>query len=314
MLIPEIDKLLDADSENTQIVRRVLYDYNPNTLDIINQISIMHAIACRSYAQGIRDYFDRLNQELKSFKVSSDLELEKKLIQLTSHNNGTKFNEAFDVLYKYYSSENRGILLSSLGILYAMAIADLLRMRVTASFSYLRLQCESLALMKLMRDDPQIAYQWRKIDEDEEGIAFYRRYQRMIKSTLSSFDLKYTYEHTSGTAMHARFARISRGLQVNFSRDVDRITQEIRVLAQEFDPDEPGYFIVNVIFILQAQGRILLHLPVVCPEITDKILIETRIPDLLNAVDSLHALFTKRFPLLAERFQQIGLEKKSSQY
>ena len=311
LLIPEIDRLLEADKENTQIVKQVLYQYNPDILDIINQIAMIHATVCRSFGQGLGDHFDDINKQLIEFGVSSDLELEKKLDQPIPEGQEGAYTEAQDALYQYYSRENRGMLLGSLGVLYGMAVADLLKMRVTAPFVYLRLQCESLAIMKLMKDTPKIAPQWRKIETDEEGIKFYRSHQAQLKSILKCFDLAYTYEHTSGTAMHSRFARIARSLQVDFTRDDNKITQEIRVLAQEFDAKEPGFFINDVIFILRAQGRILLHLPVTCPEITDSILIETRIPKLLQSVDNQHALFPKKFPRLAERFRQIGLERQS---
>lgn len=311
MIIPEIDRLLDADSDNTQVVKDVLYDYNPDILNIINQICTIYETACRSFSQGIGDHFYDLNEKLKEFEVSSDRELEEKLNQLNIRGDDHAANEALDVLYQHYSCENRGVLLNLLGVHYATAIADFLRMRVTAPFAYLRLQCESLALMKLMRDTPELANQWRKLDGDEDGVKFYKKHQRKIKSTLESFDLKFTYEHTSGTAMHVRFAGIARGLRLSTTRDVDRITHEIRVSAQEFKSAKPGYFIVNVIFFLHAQGRILLHIPVACPEITDEILIETRIPKLLQSVDNQHALFSKKFAHLAERFRQIGLEEKS---
>ena len=122
LLIPEIDKLLEADKENTQVVKKVLFDYNPDILDVINQISTIYETACRSFAHGLGDHFDDLNGKLKEFRASNDLELEEKLSQSISKGQEQEVYEAFNVLYRYFSRENRGILLSSLGDLYAMAV------------------------------------------------------------------------------------------------------------------------------------------------------------------------------------------------
>ncbi len=52
----------------------------------------------------------------------------------------------------------------------------------------------------------------------------------------------------------------------------------------------------------------LFNLSVVCPEITDPILLETRIPSILKKADSFHSLFPKKFPQLAKRIREIDIE------
>jgi len=48
-------------------------------------------------------------------------------------------------------------------------------MRLTAPLGYMRLQCESIALLKLMSEDFSITQQWVNIQSDKDGKAFFQK-------------------------------------------------------------------------------------------------------------------------------------------
>lgn len=309
MIIKSIDKLLKADDDNINVVKKVLHDYHPKLIDFIDDIVSTYDTAVRDFAQGIKDHFTDLDRISNELDVDDDLELEQKIYALIRQKENIELAvEAQQILYKYFSRECRGILLLDLRNLFSMEIADILRMRVTSSLFYLRLQCETLAFIKLMLDNPEISNEWRKCITEEDGIRFFRNTQSKIKSILKSFDLEFSYNFTSGAAVHTRFGRSVRGMEVETSRKTDKIIYNMKMAVQEFDGAAPEYFILNIIFLLQAQSRILFNLSVVCPEITDPILLKKRIPKILNKADNFHSLFPKKFPQLAKRIREIDME------
>jgi hypothetical protein len=61
-----------------------------------------------------------------------------------------------------------------------------------------------------------------------------------------------------------------------------------KILAQEFNPDEPHHFMIDVIFrVLRAQALIFANLRDAIPEITDPLLLETRFPQFISHVNQL---------------------------
>lgn len=311
MIIKSIDELLKADNDNVNVVKRVLQDYHPKIIDMIEDIVLIYDTAVRDYSQGMKCHFTDIDRISNDLNVDDDLELEQRINALIRQKNKRNIaTEYQQILYKYFSRENRGLLLLDLRNLFSMAIADILRMRVTSSLFYLRLQCETLALMKLMLENPEIAKEWKKCLTEKEGILFFRNSQSKIKSILKSFDLEFSYNFTSGAAVHARFGRSVRGLNVNTSRTTDKLIYNMNMAVQEFDGKAPEYFILHIIFLLRAQSRILFNLSVVCPEITDPILLNVRIPKILNKADKFHSLFPIKYPKLAKRMREIDREMK----
>src|SRR6266853_5692590 len=73
-----------------------------------------------------------------------------------------------------------------IGVFYSAAVADLLRMRLTVPLGYLRLQCESIALLKLMSENSSVTQQWVSIQTDKDGKAFFQKYQGGVMTILSA--------------------------------------------------------------------------------------------------------------------------------
>jgi hypothetical protein len=302
-LIPEIDKLLACDEENVRETRRFLSESSHDLPEALNQAAVLYSTANRSFGQGLADHFRELAAEIDALGVNTIDELEAKLETPAPTGQEAAYVQALDVLNRYYDREYRGILLVRLGILYATAVADLLRMRVTGPLGYVRVQCESLALMNLMRTNPALAREWRHLLTEADGKAFYKNHQQAVKAELRTFDLEFAYDNASSTALHSRFSGATLGLEVSSQVIDGKIIQEVKVKAQELDPDNPDLFLLIVLHVLRVQDRILRHLRTACPEINDRLLIETRIPAFARAVDALYTEFGRRRLDLVERYR-----------
>jgi len=221
--MPEIDRLLAADEANVQTMRRVFADYSPALAELLNT-------AVELYQTGNRAFGQTLSNETRG--ISPD-------------------GPAVERIQAIWL---RGLLLTRIGVLYSTAVADLLRMRLTTPLGCVRLQCESLALVKLMSKDPAVAHQWMGIQTDQEGRAFFRRYQGRLKAILEGYALAETYDQTSGVALHSRFIGVARGYRTARRQDGHRIIQSESILAQEFDGKNPDLFMVQVFNILHNTG------------------------------------------------------------
>ncbi|MEM7412933.1 MAG: hypothetical protein AAF430_22065 [Myxococcota bacterium] len=192
-----------------------------------------------------------------------------------------------DALHAFRSRESRGTLLAKIAVLNSAAFADLLRFRLSAPFAYTRLQVESLSLCYLMSESPEIASEWQDISTEADGRAFFQTHQHAVRSAARDFGLHDAYERASSFAMHSRFLGIAFGLDVKHEVAGGKFHQAIQIKAQEFDPDDPGLFVVMTLSVLQAQARILGALPRALPEIDDPIFVEQRVPRVGATVESL---------------------------
>jgi hypothetical protein len=143
------------------------------------------------------------------------------------------------VIAELVVKRQRALLFTRIGVLYGTAIADLLRMRLTAPLGYIRLQCESIALLKLMSENSSIMQQWVNIQTDKEGRAFFQKYQKRVMTILGTYNLSNIYDQTSGSALHSRFIGVARGYKFTRYEDGLRIVNSDKILAQEFNPEKP---------------------------------------------------------------------------
>jgi hypothetical protein len=245
--IPEITPLLKADEANVQTMQRFFANASSELPKLLNEASAIYSACSQAFGQGLA-------------QASLNVAPEETAIQ------------------RIQAALLRGLLLSQIGVLFGLEVADFLRMRVTAPLVNVRLQCESYALMKLMRQNPAIAREWQEIQTDEEGKRFFGKHQKRLKKTLESYDLASAYDRTSGVALHSRFIGLARGFRNSQTEDAYRKTQKFMFLAQEFDRERPHYFLSEVLFTLQVQERIFVNMRDVAPEIADAVLLDTRIP------------------------------------
>jgi hypothetical protein len=134
--MPDIDRLLAADEANIHTMDKVFTGYSHELPELLNTASELYQTCCRAFGQALSD-----------------------------ESRGLVNNAAVD----------RGLLLARIGILYATAVTDFLRMRLTMPLACVRLQCELLALIKLMFENASVAQQWMSILTDNDGRALFRQ-------------------------------------------------------------------------------------------------------------------------------------------
>jgi hypothetical protein len=243
--MPDIDSLLAADEANVREMQNLFTSYQ-GLPELLNTASVLYKTCNHALGQA-------LSHEING--LPHDLPLDSPIVA--------------EAQAKY----QRGLLFARVGVLYATAVADLLRMRLTAPLGYVRLQCESIALLKMMSENSSIAQQWVNIQTDKDGKAFFKKHQKRVMAILSTYNLSDTYDQTSGSALHSRFIGVARGYKSTRHKDGLRVTDHHMILAQEFDPNKPYYFMMNVFMVLRVQASIFANLRDTIPEIHDPLLL-----------------------------------------
>jgi len=250
-LMPDIDRLLETDEKNVREMHRCFAGYQ-GLSELLNEASVLYATCCRALGQTVNHELNSLPRDIRP-----DDSVVKALL----------------------ADRYRALLFARIGVFYSAAVADLLRMRLTVPLGYLRLQCESIALLKLMSEDTAVTQQWAGIQSDKEGRAFFQKYQKRVMAILNTYGLSNTYDHTSGAALHSRFIGLAQGYRSRSYTDGLRVIQEDRINLQEFDPENPHRFMIEVIFtVLRTQALIFAKLRDAVPEINDLLLLETANP------------------------------------
>jgi hypothetical protein len=272
--MPDIESLLEADEKNVREMQKVFADYG-ELPQLLNEAMVLYTTCNRALGQALSQEASALPHDLPPDKSA--------------------------IVAEFTAKHQRGLLFTRVGVLYGTAVADLLRMRLTAPLGYVRLQCESIALLKLMAEDSSIIQQWVNIQTDKEGAAFYKKYQKRVMDILQKYNLSDAYNQASGAALHSRFIGVAQGYKSARREDGLRITQEHRINVQEFDPENPHRFMLRVIFtVLRVQALILANLKDALPEINDKLLLETRIPQFIERLNRFlelaRAHFAQYFP------------------
>src|SRR5713101_6812516 len=157
--MPDIDSLLEADEKNVREMQK-LFAGCQGLPELLNEAVVLYKTCNRAFGQA-------LSQEISG--LPHDLPLD---------------NSSYRA--DFVTKHQRGLLFARIGVLYATAVADLLRMRLTAPLGYVRLQCESIALLKLMSENPSIVQQWVKIETDKQGKDFFQQYQKRVMAILST--------------------------------------------------------------------------------------------------------------------------------
>jgi len=259
-LMPDIDRLLEVDERNVREMHRLFEGFH-GLSELLNEASVLYQTCSRALGQTLNDKLNSFPRDIRPDDA---------------------------VVATLLADRYRALLFARIGVFYSAAVADLLRMRLTVPLGYLRLQCESIALLKLMSEDPAITQQWASIQSDTDGIAFYRKHQSRVREILKAYDLWNAYDHASGAALHSRFIGLAQGYRSQSYADGLRIVQEDRINLQEFDPENPHRFMIEVIFtVLRAQALIFANLRDAIPEITDPLLLETRFAQFIERVNRL---------------------------
>jgi len=179
---------------------------------------------------------------------------------------------------------------------YMWAATDLLRGRLTPALGYKRLQAESLALLLLMRDDPEIAGRWLEIRTDDEGRAFYQTFRGRIRNVIDSLGLSMAYEMGSGVALHVRPSSAAHSLSFSPGPPLD-----IQLSYQEIRENDPFSYLLEVLHFLTTQRLVFEALATAFPEATDPIWPQ-RVRIFGHTVDGLWEKLEQKYPEPCQRF------------
>jgi len=150
---------------------------------------------------------------------------------------------------------------------FLFGLSDLFRLRVSGAHGYLRLQCETVAQLVLMRGRPGVAPDWLNALDHQEGRLFYKARHRRIKQIIRALGLHHTYDQASNEALHSRPGGISRGLLIGGKT---RLPGEVRLAYQEID--DPRLLLFELLPYLRFHLGLLELLDKLYPEIAPEAL------------------------------------------
>jgi hypothetical protein len=150
--MPDINSLLAADEKNAREMQRLFASYQ-GLPELLNEASVLYSTCSRAFGQTLSHEVNSLPRDMPPDK---------------------------QVIAELLAKRHRALLFTRISVLYGTAVADLLRMRLTAALWYIRLRCESIALLKLMSENSSVVEQWVNIQTDKEGRAFFQKHQKHV--------------------------------------------------------------------------------------------------------------------------------------
>jgi hypothetical protein len=176
------------------------------------------------------------------------------------------------------------------------AATDIRRLRVVSAIGQLRVEIEALALMYLFRSESKLAVEWYHIRTDQEGRKFYNKTKKHVLHFCQTHDLETEWNIASAAAQHARLGGLIDGLRFTQSIEAGRHVDQYSLALQDFDPNQPEAFIARGLYLLRTQAKLLLPMKKALSEVTDLLLLETRIPRYLQAIRRLYLTFERAYP------------------
>ncbi len=95
---------------------------------------------------------------------------------------------------------------------FLFGMSDVLKNRVISGLGYLRLQCESLAFIRLITADNEMGSKWLGAHSGEEGQAFFKRFNSQVVEEIRRLDFYFYYDFTSANALHSRIGGVAYGV------------------------------------------------------------------------------------------------------
>jgi hypothetical protein len=307
----EIKQLIEADEENCKQSLKLFNQFDPSLVISFDDASNVFTTFSRSFGHGARD--DDTQRSISELAKKGGLtESEFKDVL-----NGRKPTKLADDLFKeiisnrndYYSRRSRALLLLHAYRSYMYAATDIRRLRVGTALGLMRLEIESVALMSLFQGKNELTYTWFNLKGDQQGKAFFNKTKNDVLEFSKKFELTVEWNLASSAAQHSRFIGLVDGLSISSSSQSDRYTDNFSVAFQDFDPEKPEQLIVRALYILRTQAKLLIPLHLALPEVSDPLLLETRIPKFTNKVGLLYEKFQRKYP---EFLESIGIGSKTT--
>jgi len=156
----------------------------------------------------------------------------------------------------------RAILTDRLRRDFLWGVTDLLRLRETPAVGYIRLQCETAALIGLMHREPAIAPEWMSAVNRDAGRKFFKKWNEQIRSEVSDLGFDDYYGESSNTALHSRVGGVARGYLIGGKT---RKPGVVRLCYQELD--NANLLVFALLRFLGFHGKILRLVERLYPEL-----------------------------------------------
>jgi hypothetical protein len=192
---------------------------------------------------------------------------------------------AKESFHKAVSIIARAQLTLRLGRDFLFGITDLLRLRITPALGYLRLQAESMGILRLLYEHPEMGEEWLASADYDKGKAFFDKWNSRVVEKIRAYGLHRDYVRGSNVALHSRASGITMGFLLG-EKEKER-PGEIRLLYQEID-DAGMLFIWFGVF-LRFHRKLFLKVKDAIPELDDSQINASSIPTFLKLEDMIWA-------------------------
>ena len=303
----EIDKLIEADETNCKQSIKLFNHFDSLLGTSFNDAANLLTIFSRCFSHGATDDdTQHFISELAKEGGLTDSELRQVLNgKKPSTMTGDLFEKIISNRNDYYSRRARGLLLLQTYRSYMYAATDIRRLRVGTAMGLMRLEIEAVALMSLFQVNGELAYSWFNLKGDRQGKDFYNKTKKDVSKFCDRFELTVEWNLASSASQHSRFVGLIDGLSISSSSQFERYADNFSLALQDFDPEKPEQLIARALYILRTQAKLLSPLQLAMPEVSDPLLLETRIPKFLTNIGILYQKFQKEFP---EFLGSIGIE------
>ena len=287
-----IRKLLEADAANAENSPNLMVNFDPWALQAFDDTSKLFSLLISKLTNSKTE--NALDESIKKKGQAAGLSVDDLLAKFTA---GDVLPEAAAEWAKLGTFRVFKLITLACQRYWAWGASDLFRLRISSAIGYLRLEAECVGLIKLFEHDDALGDRWLYVRTEKEGKKFFNDTQRELKAKLKDFDLSTAYNIASRTAQHVTMSAISRSLVVE---------KGYALPDQEFDPEDSYTYHLAVAHYHRIQGRILVALASVLPDVIDEEW-KLAIADFAKNSDAMWGTLQKRY---ADRIGDDAVEEE----
>lgn len=271
--LPLLKEVLELDAYNSNLSYESLRAFDPVLTETLDHVATAWSKLGNIFAAEthLTDSFENIGlaqEKLKSFSVDllgiiEDVEL---------LDFGIPANDkSVDVIKKEFSRIRstlpRHWLLLRMNRDYLFGITDQLRGRISSSFSYLRLQLETAAILYLSNRNAQVTIDWWDTT-GEGGKRFHKKYSQQISEFIKiELGLKDEFDLASNIAHHPRIGGIAKGIEMGQRTEGEGVFKTTGLKYQEYD--DPADLLLYLGRFVRSQARLLTRYNVFLPELSE---------------------------------------------
>jgi hypothetical protein len=260
----QLDKLLKIDVENIETSKRALLSIFPESLILVEHFIDYFNDVFVEFGQ--ESDYDRhqglISKWAKDFSVSDTeiLEFLRSAVLIGENHPNDKSQGAKEAIEEAQTILVRTMLCMRLQRDFMFGLSNILQGKITPAIGYVRIQAETMGIMKLMINNTTLALDW--LNSSSANSTFYNDWHGKIKQAIKELNLNFDYNFASGHAIHSRVGGISKGILIGFK---DKKPGEIVLSFREFDsPKELFYWFA---YFMRVHKKIIDNIKTAIPEL-----------------------------------------------